>query len=399
MIALVKGKITQRKIYLDHAAATPLLDKVFLEMKKYWSLDFGNPGSIHSFGIMADRALNQARRDVAMSLGAKSDEIIFTSGGTESDNLAILGVANFFKRVGRGKKLHAITTVIEHHAVIKPFNFLELNGFEVTYLPVSTKGIINLEDLKNSLRENTVLVSIMYANNEIGTIQPIREIGNFLKRERKDRPYPIFHTDACQAPGALSLQVSNLHVDMMSLSGAKVYGPKGIGALYVKKGTPIDPILFGGGQEWGIRSGTQNIPACVGLGRAISIADSRRKEDSERISKLRNYFWIEIKKVIKDVELNGDDESRLPNNLNIYIPQISGERLVIELDVKGIMASTGSACSSREEAPSHVLTALHGSEERAECSIRFTLGRETTKKEIDRTIKVLKEIVMRLKQT
>lgn len=387
-----------KRIYLDHAAATPVDEKVLTAMRPYFSRDFGNPGSIHRDGIVAAKALEAARKETAMVLGAKSDEIIFTSGGTESDNLAILGVANFFKRISNGKKLHIITTAIEHHAILKPYKFLEMNGFEVTYIPVSKKGIVNIADIKKAIKDNTVLVSVMYANNEVGTIQPIREIGNMLKEIRGDRPYPLFHTDACQAPGALSLQVSNLHIDLMSLTGAKIYGPKGAGVLYVKKGTPLDPIIFGGEQERGLRSGTQNVSACVGLAKALTKIDGNRKKESERQTKLRDYFIAALKKTFRNSELNGEQKMRLPNNVNIYFPKLSGEQLVIELDAQGISASTGSACSSREEAPSHVLIAMYGSEERAESSVRFTLGNGTTKSEINRTMTILKNIVHRLRK-
>lgn len=403
-----------KRIYLDHAAATPVSEEVMKTMKPYFSRDFGNPGSIHNEGIVPAKALEAVRKETAKVLGARSNEIIFTSGGTEANNLAVLGVANFFKRVSNGKKLHIITTKIEHHSVLKPFKFLENSGFEVTYLNVSKKGIINLDELKKSIKENTVLVSVMYANNEIGTIQPIREIAKIIKDAKKDRVYPIFHTDACQAPGALSLQVSNLGIDLMTLSGAKIYGPKGAGALYIRTGTPIDPIIFGGEQENGMRSGTQDIPAIVGFAKAFTLAEEKKKKESERLTKFRDYFIEKIKKEITwrlslqveaqppsnlkgACELNGDQKLRLPNNVNFYFPKISGEQLVIELDVKGISASTGSACSSRAEAPSHVLLALYGSEERAESSVRFTLGGSTSKSEIDRTVKILKEIIERLR--
>ncbi len=391
-------KKNRKSIYLDYAATTPVNEDVFLKMKNFFSFDFGNPGSIHNSGVKAMASVEMARREVAKILGAKASEVVFTSGGTESDNMAILGVANFFKRVGRGKRLHIITTKIEHHAVLKPVKFLELNGFDVTYIPISEKGVVRLDDVKNAIRENTVLVSIMYANNEVGTIQPIREIGNFLKKYRGDRQYPVFHTDACQAAGSLSLQVSNLGVDLLTLSASKFYGPKGSGILYVRKNTSIDPIMFGGEQEGGMRSGTQNVPAIIGLAEALKIADKKRIKEVERLVKLRDYFISSVKKNIDGSRLNGDIKMRLPNNVNLYFPGIPGERLVIELDVLGVECSTGSACSSREDAPSHVLMSLFNDKQRTMSSVRFTLGRSTNKKEIDYVVKVLKEIIFRLKK-
>jgi len=366
-------------------------------MKKFWSSEFGNPGSIHSFGLAANKALEDARKSIAMVLGARSSEIVFTSGGTESDNIAILGVAKLFKKNANGTKLHIITTEIEHHAVIHPMKFLENSGFEVTYLPVSEKGIVSVGDIEKAIKENTVLVSIIYANNEVGTIQPIREIGNMIKKFRGDRPYPLFHTDACQAPGYLNLQVSNLGVDLMTISGSKIYGPKGVGLLYVKTGTPIEPIIFGGGQEAGLRSGTQPVPLIVGLARAFKMSEDKKKKESERLTKIRDYFISTVVKKIEGAKLNGDAKLRLPNNANIYFPGVSGEQLVIELDVRGIAASTGSACSSREEAPSHVLRAMYNDKKRADSSVRFTFGRDTVKKDIDDTIKILGSIINRIR--
>lgn len=398
MIALimVKVKKIKNKIYLDHASATPLDQKVYSAMKNYWSVNFGNPGSIHSVGLAANTALEDARKKVAMVLGARSSEIVFTSGGTESDNLAISGVANLFKKNSNGAKLHIVTTEIEHHAVLNPIKYLENSGFEVTYLKASDKGLITAEQVRSALRENTVLVSVIYANNEIGTIQPIREIGNIIKKVRGDRPYPVFHTDACQAPGFLNLQVSNLGVDLMTISGSKIYGPKGSGILYVKTNTPIDPIFLGGGQEGGLRSGTQAVPLIVGFAAALEMAEKKKKsKDLARMIENRDYFIRSVLSVFKNVKLNGDTKLRLPNNANFYFPGVSGEQLVIELDVRGVMVSTGSACSSREEAPSHVISSIYG-EKRAESSIRFTLGRSTTKKEVTRVIKILDSILRRI---
>lgn len=388
---------TKERIFLDYASTTPVDRGVLGVMKKFWSTEFGNPGSIHSFGISASKALEEARKNIAMILGAKSSEVIFTSGGTESDNLAVLGVAKLFKKNANGAKLHIITTQIEHHAVLYPIKYLENNGFEVTYLPVSEKGVVSIDDVRKAIKENTVLVSIIYANNEVGTVQPIREIGNLIKKVKGDRPYPIFHTDACQAPGSLNLQVSNLGVDLMSMSGSKMYGPKGVGLIYVKNGTPIDSIIFGGGQESGLRSGTQPVSLIVGLSRALKISEEKKKKEIERLTKLRDYFIRSVIKNIEGARLNGDVKQRLPNNVNVYFPGVSGEQLVIELDVRGIAVSTGSACSSREESPSHVIRAMYNDKRRADSSVRFTLGRDTDKKKIDQTIKFLVSIIKRIR--
>ncbi|MEI6296567.1 MAG: cysteine desulfurase family protein [bacterium] len=391
-------KKQNKSIYLDYAATTPVDEKVLLGMRRFWSTEYGNPGSIHSLGVSANKALEEARKNIALPLGARSSEIFFTSGGTESNNLAIMGVANFFKRISNGKKLHIITSKIEHHSVLKPFKFLEKNGFDVTYLNTSPSGLVKPEDVKKAIKDNTVLVSLMYANNEIGTIQPIREISQKIKEKRGDRNYPIFHTDACQAPGALSLQVSNLGIDLMTIGGSKIYGPKGSGFLYIKNGTPVDPVFFGGGQEGGLRSGTQNVPEIVGLSIALRLIEDKRKKESDRLTILRDYFITSAKKIISNLELNGDAKQRLPNNVNFYFPGISGEQLVIELDAKGVMTSTGSACSSREEAPSHVLVSVYGKEARANSSVRFTFGRDTTKNDILKTVKILQNIVERLRK-
>jgi cysteine desulfurase len=390
-----KATKVKNKIYLDHASATPLDPQVYSAMKNYWSINFGNPGSIHSLGLAASVALEESRKKIAMLLGARSSEIVFTSGGTESDNLAVIGVANIFKKNSNGARLHLITTEIEHHAVLNPIKYLESAGFEVTYLKASEKGVITAEQVRGALQDNTVLVSVIYANNEIGTIQPIREIGNVIKKTRGDRPYPVFHTDACQAPGSLNLQVSNLGIDLMTISSSKIYGPKGAGLLYVKTGTPIDPVFLGGGQEGGLRPGTQAVPLIVGFAIALELAENKKAKEATRMIETRDYFIKSMLGRFKNIKLNGDAKLRLPNNANFYFPGVTGEQLVIELDVRGILASTGSACNSREEAPSHVVSSIYG-EKRAESSVRFTLGRSTTKKDASRVIEVLDSILKRI---
>ena len=391
-------------IYMDYAAATPVDEAVLARMKKYWSEDFGNPGSIHDFGVSASRAVEQARKDVAGVLGARAEEVIFTSGGTESNNLAVLGAARAAKTREPNKKHHIIVSAIEHHSVLKSCEELAClrsqahEGFEISYIPVGENGIVNPNDIKATIKANTILVSVMYANNEVGAIQPIKEIARIIKKERADGGvYPLFHTDACQAPGLLPIKTESLGVDLMTLSGAKIYGPKGSGILYVKKGTPISPIVFGGGQERGLRSGTPDVASIVGFAEALKIADVKREKESARLTELRDYFISKLKSGVSNAELNGDEKARLPNNVNIYFPRADAEQFVIELDVAGFAVSAGSACSSREEAPSHVLLALFGSEKRAMQSLRFTFGRNTAKKDIDALLKAILSILPRIR--
>ena len=393
-------------MYLDFAATTPLDPRVQEAMEPFWREEFGNPGGLYEEGRRAKEAITNARESIARIIGAKADEIIFTSGGTESDNLAIFGVAKaaLSKMSNLGgstlesgrEKPHIITTQFEHHAVLHPCKQLEKEGFDVTYLGVGEEGIINPEDVKNALRPETALVTIMYANNEIGTIQPIREIGKIIKEFRDQKksapPYnlqpttynlPYFHTDACQAAGYLDVNVNNLGVDLMSINGSKMYGPKGIGFLYKKMNAKLAPILYGGGQEMRLRSGTENVPLIVGLARAFEIAQAEREEESRRLTELRDYFIGRIMRGIPKVALNGHAVKRLPSNVNVSILDIEGEALVLYMDAKGISFSTGSACTSESLDPSHVILALGKPYEFAHSSMRFTLGRATTREDID----------------
>lgn len=396
-----------RNIYMDYAAATPVDPFVFSAMKKYFSIDYGNPGSIHSPGVRAKVAVEVARKEIAKALFCRPQEIIFTSGGTEGDNLALFGVADAWEKNNCGQRGHIIVSAIEHKAVLGPTEELKKRGFEVTYLPVSNAGIVNPADLKKSLKKNTILVSVMCANNEIGTIQPIKELAKIIRCHRStlnhksgNNNYPLFHTDACQAPCALSLNTLQLGIDLMTLSGAKVYGPKGVGILYKRMGVNILPQVYGGGQEFGSRSGTENVPYIVGLAKALTLAEGKREEESRRLTILRDYFIKKIKNIFPDVEVNGSETKRLPNNLNFYFPGILGEQLVIELDAIGVEISSGSACNVANSGSSHVVRALgldNKLGDRANSSVRFSLGRQTTKKDVDFVLKNLPEIVSRIK--
>ena len=380
------------KIYLDYAASTPIDPKVFRAMLPYLKKDFGNPSSIHSFGQKALTAVDEAREQVSKFLGCQINEIVFTGSATEANNLVIQGIC---ARPGLAHP-HIITTQVEHHAVLETCRALEKQGVEVTYLPMDKDGLVSVSDVEKAIKPNTILVSIMYANNEIGTAQPIAEISKLIGH-RMSKIY--FHTDAVQAANYLDCDVNKLGVDLLTLSAHKIYGPKGVGALYIKKGTPIEPLIFGGGQESGLRSGTENVPGIVGLGAATKeIQDPKIKIQNIRIRQLRDKLIKGILKRIPDARLNGSPIHRLPNNINISFKGAEGEALVIALDQKGIAVSTGSACSSKTLEPSHVLLALGLSEEEAHCSLRITLGRYTTEEEIDKFLKVLPLIVEKLRK-
>ncbi len=396
-------KIKMKQIYLDHAATTPVRKEVLEAMLPYFSDMFGNPSSFHSVGKTAKDAMETAREAIAKILNCRTAEIIFTAGGAESDNLAILGAARANKNYGE----HIITSKIEHPAVLESCRKLKKEGFEVTYLPVDKEGIVKLDELKKALRKDTVLVSIMYANNEIGTIQPVKEIAKILREFRKSKhlpppraggesEVPYFHIDACQAAGALEMDVAKLGVDMLTFNGSKIYGPKGIGALYVKKGVKIEPLIYGGGQERKMRSGTENTPAIIGLAKALELAQAEREKENSRLIALRDYFIKEALKKISGARLNGSAKMRLPNNINISVPRVEGEAMVLYLDSYGIYVSTGSACSSASLLPSHVLLALGLSHDMAHNSLRFTLGRKTTKADLDYVLEVLPKIIKKL---
>jgi len=387
-----------KKIYLDYAATTPVDEKVLDEMMPYFRERFGNSSSAHSFGAEALEAAEKARLQVADFLNCNPSEIIFTSGATESNNWAVNGII----KASQIKNPHIITSSIEHHCILNSYKAAEKNGAEASYLKVDKDGFVSVEDVKNAIKENTILISVMYANNEIGTIEPIAGIGKLLKevnlkREEGNLPRVYFHTDAVQAANYLDCDVEKLGVDLLSLSGHKIYGPKGVGVLYIKQGTEIKSIQYGGGHEFGKRAGTHNTPGIVGLGKAISLIPENRKK-TEEIKKLRDYLINEILKNIPNSSLNGSRELRLPHNANISFKGIEGESLLMLLDQEGIFISTGSACSSASLDPSHVLIATKTSSELSHSSIRFTLGKETTKEEIDYVLKVLIEKVEKLRK-
>lgn len=371
---------------MDHSSTTPVDAAVTEAMLPYFSDRFGNPSSLYSIGREARRAMEDARAKVADLIGAKKEEIIFTGSGTESDNLAIKGLAYRNRKKGD----HIITSSIEHHAVLYTCKYLETRGFKVTYLPVSKEGLVNPADVEAAITSKTILITIMHANHEIGTIQPVEEIGKIAKE--KNIP---FHTDAIQTAGKLPLNVDALGVSLLSLSAHKMYGPKGVGALYIRKGTGLEPLFHGGGHERDIRSGTENVPGIVGFGKAAQLAKERLPE-AAKITKLRDSL---IKGVleIKDSYLNGHPEKRLPDNANFRFSFIEGESMILNLDMKGVAASTGSACSSKSLEPSHVLLAIGLKHEEAHGSLRFTIGRGNTQDDVDYIISVLPEIVNKLR--
>jgi cysteine desulfurase len=376
-------------IYMDHSATSPVDPEVFEAMKPYFVDNFGNASTLYSLGRDARKAMEAAREQVASLIGAKPEEVIFTSGGTESDNIAIKGTAYRLKNKGN----HIITSAIEHPAVRETCKYLEKNGFEVTYLPVYEEGIVRVSDLEDAITDKTILITIMHANNEIGTIQPIAEIG---KIARENKIY--FHTDAVQTVGKIPVKVEEMNVDMLSLSAHKVYGPKGIGALYVKKGVRLEPIIHGGGHEKGLRPGTENVSGIVGLGKACELAEKNLLEDTKYITNLRDKLIDGILNSIEQSYLDGHRTKRLPNNVNLRFTGIEGESLVLHLDSKGVAASTGSACSSKSLEPSHVLIALGLEHVEAHGSLRLTLGKENTEEEVDYVITAVKEVVETLRK-
>jgi cysteine desulfurase len=377
-----------RKVYLDNNATTRMREEVLEAMLPFYKDVYGNASSIHQFGRPARKAIDEARAGVAELLGAASpEEIIFTSGGTESDNFAIRGVAQALKAKGN----HIITTAIEHHAVLNTCKSLEKEGYKVTYLGVDKYGVINLEELKRSITDKTVLITIMYANNEVGTIEPITEIGKIAKEKGV-----YFHTDAVQAVGKLDLKVKDMNIDLLSMSGHKIYGPKGVGIIYIKKGTKIVPQLLGGHHEMGKRAGTENVAGIVGLSEAARLA-KRDMADEARIKELRDYLYKGITSNIEEIHLNGHPEKRLPNTLNISFTYLEGESIILNLDMEGIAASTGSACTSGTLEPSHVLTAMGLDPVNTQGSVRFSLGRDNTKEDMDYVIGVLPPIIKKLR--
>jgi cysteine desulfurase len=378
-----------KRIYLDHAATTPVDPRVLETMLPYFSESFGNPSSIHSFGRENRKAIEDARAVIAGEIGAAEPrEIIFTGGGSESNNLALRGIAAAYRSRGN----HIITSAIEHHAVYDTCKALEKKGFELTIVPVNSEGIVNPDDVINALTNRTILVSIMHANNEVGTIQPIATIGKLL-RERN----VLFHTDAVQTVGLIPVNVTELSADLLSMSAHKFYGPKGVGALYVRKGVKLEPLIYGGGQERNRRAGTENVAGIVGMAKALSLANSELEQNMKRISALRDYLINNILSGFEHVRLNGDRNRRLPGSVNFSFEFIEGESLLLNLDLKGIAASSGSACTSGSLEPSHVLLAMGICHEIAHGSLRLTLGKSTTKEEIDYLLEALPEIVTKLR--
>ena len=371
-------------IYLDHAATTGVKEEVLKEMLPFFSIEFGNPSSLYSIGRRAKRAIEQARERVARAINAKPKEIYFTGCGSESDNLAIKGIAYGLKSKGN----HIITSKIEHHAVLNSCKTLEQEGFDVTYLNVDKDGLINLGELQNAITDKTILITIMTANNEIGTIEPIEEIGKIAKANNV-----YFHTDSVQAIGNLKIDVQKMNIDSLSMSAHKFYGPKGVGALYVNENVPFKKLQDGGHQEKNKRGGTENVAEIVGLGKAIELANKNLDEYNNKLLELREYYISEIEKKIPDVKLNGHRTKRLAGNANMSFKGIHGGDLLLKLDEQGICVSTGSACSSGSTEPSHVLTSIGLGAEYLQGSLRVTFGNENTKEDIDYLIKNLEEII------
>jgi cysteine desulfurase len=377
-------------IYVDHSATTPLASEVLQAMLPYFSDKFGNASSLHSFGREAKEALEESRGKVAALLGADPEEIIFTSGGTESDNLALKGIAYRSREKGQGN--HIITTAIEHPAILETCRKLENQGFSITYLPVTREGLVDLEILESAIRKETILISVMHANNEIGTIQPLEDIGKIAKEKEI-----YFHTDAVQTAGKIPIDVQKMELDLLSISAHKLYGPKGIGALYVRKGTRLDSIIQGGGHERNLRSGTENIPGIIGLAKAAELAQQDMMIESERLLRLRDRLAGLVLDQVKDSWINGTMAERLPSNLNFGFRYVEGESLLMFLDSKGIAVSTGSACSSHKLEPSHVLMALGLPAEECHGSLRITMGRSNTEEDIDNVGSAIVEAVKRFR--
>ena len=424
-----------RNIYLDNAAASPTDPRVQKEVVRGMKI-YGNPSSFNDSGRKAANELTKARLKVARFLGAHPEEIVFTGSGSEANNLAIQGIARNFqfsifnfqiKPKTQNPKLHIITTQIEHPSVLEPIKWLEGEGFDVTYLSVDKEGFINPEELQKTLRSETILISVMYANNEIGTIEPINKIGKIIREFRKgleirnskleihEKAYPLFHVDACQAAGCLNMNVNNLQADLITFNGSKIGGPRGVGVLYVRQGVALTPQVLGGGQERGLRAGTENLPAILGLAKAVELVDIK---EAAGVIKLRDYFINKIKEIDLDIKLNGPTgKDRLPNNINISVPGldpapifsadrhqkgrdwcgVNSENLLLELDKYGISAGSGSACTSRAVEPSHVLKAIGVEKRYLQGALRFSMGRQTTKKDLDYVLKVFPKIVSDLK--
>jgi cysteine desulfurase len=374
-------------IYLDNAASTAIHEDVLNEMLPYLKEQYGNPSSIHKFGRQADKAIRNARKRISELINASPDEILLTSGGTESNNTALYGIAHSNK----GK--HIITSSIEHEAILEPCKRLEEEGFRITYLPVDNHGLVNPQNVKDVISDDTCLVSIMFANNEVGTIQPIQEISNICRENNV-----VFHTDAIQAIGKVPVDVENLEVSLLSISSHKINGPKGVGALYIKKGINIAPLILGGGQEKGLRSGTENVANIVGFGKACQLANENLEKNISYLKDLNDYLISNVTQQIPNVTLNGDSQKRIPNNTHFTFFGVNGEDLIIKLDEHDISASTGSACSVKTQKASHVLQAMGFSHEQITGSLRLTVGIFNTKEELEKTVMTLKKVVNELRQ-
>lgn len=378
-----------RQVYLDYSATTPVKEDVLKEMIPYFTENFGNPSSLYTIGLESKAALDKARGQLAHLINADPKEVYFTAGGSEADNWAVFGIANALKSKGK----HIITTKIEHHAMLHSCEFLEKNGFEVTYLDVEKDGRVNPQALEKAIREDTILVSVMFVNNEVGTIEPIKDLAAIAKKHGA-----LFHTDAVQALGNVPIDVKELGIDLMSMSSHKIYGPKGEGALYVRRGVRISNYIHGGAQEMGKRAGTENMPGIIGFGKAAELAEKNLDEHITKCSKLRDYLVERVLADIPDTFVNGTMEYRHPGNANITFEYIEGESILLLLDAYGISISTGSACSSKSLKPSHVLDALGVPVEMIHGTVRFTVGDFTTKDDIDYVVEKLKEIVKKLRE-
>lgn len=378
-----------RKVYLDHSATTPVDPEVAQLMMTYYTEKYGNPSSVHGFGREAKEALEKAREQVAALIGAQPTETTFTSGGTEADNLAILGTVEAQRKKGK----HIITSAVEHHAVLETCEFLEKNGFDLTVIPVNDEGLLNPQDIANAIRPDTILITIMHANNEVGTIQPIAEIGKIARDKGV-----TFHVDAVQSLGKIPIDVKEMNIDLLTISSHKIYGPKGVGALFIRKGVRIVPLVHGGGQEKKRRSGTENTPGIIGFGKACELAGERMAEEEEKLKVLREQLMDGILERIPYVKVNGPrGDNRLPNNVNVSIRYVEGEALLLSLDMMGIAASSGSACTSGSLDPSHVLLAMGLPHEIAHGSLRFSLGRQNSSEDIEYVLEQLPKIVERLR--
>ncbi len=377
-----------KRVYMDHAATTPVDSRVMEDMAPYFSREFGNASSLYHHGQQASLAMQAARKRAASLINAEAGEIVFTSGGTESDNLALIGAA----RAMREKGNHIITTSIEHHAVLETCRFLEEQGFRVTYIDVDRQGMVSPEDVRHGMTGKTTLVSVMHVNNEIGTIEPLAGIGKVCGERGV-----LFHTDAVQGFGKVPIDVKAMGIDLLTASSHKIYGPKGVGLLYIRKGVSIEPLIHGGNHEGGMRAGTENVAGIVGFGKACEIASHEMKGEAERLTALRKRLVREVLR-IPGSHLNGHPEKRLPGNANFRFDGIEGEALVLRLDAAGVEASTGSACSSRELKPSHVLTSIGLKPEQAHGSLRVTMGRHTTEKDVGHFLKVLPGVIADLRK-